>query len=91
MSNAYPALCAKCRVSVKVWDDQVTCPICGASDSIENALRECFEQLAQEQIIFTMDAIFADSGGSPFIKTPESEASKRGYRFFFERNPATVH
>ena len=90
MTNAHPVLCAKCRVSVEVRDE-VTCPNCGASDSIENVLRECFEQLSQEQIIFTMDAIFAESGGSPFIKAPESDASKRGYRFFFERNPATVH
>ena len=55
MEDANPVLCARCDVALKLSTDpnsdlMVSCPVCGESDSLDNALKESGEYFAHKFI-----------------------------------------
>lgn len=89
MPEANIILCARCKVPIKGSGDPetdaiVTCPICGETDSLENALREASEYMADKVVHGSLDAMFAGLKGSPNIKVTTNPLPERGYRFIFD-------
>ena len=56
MTDLYPLICADCRVAVEGEGnsdaiDIVTCPICGVTDSFENATREAADHETEKNVV----------------------------------------
>jgi uncharacterized Zn finger protein (UPF0148 family) len=82
-------ICAKCKVPIEGVSNPegnivMSCPVCGTSDTRENAIREATEHL-REQTMETIHRPFkqlaARSKSFNFIPAPRK---KRHYRFILE-------
>jgi hypothetical protein len=86
MTDLYPLICANCRVAVEGEGysdaiDNVTCPICGATDSFENATREAAEHEAEKKVAKRFDKLFAAFESRPLIKVTKNVELQKKHRF----------
>lgn len=80
-----PILCGRCHVEVEEranLDGQMMaiCPTCGASDTVENAVREAGEYLTDKLAREMLDP-FENIPSSPFLKVTVTHSPQRTYRF----------
>jgi hypothetical protein len=76
-------MCARCRVGLKCCGDSdsdavVTCPICGESDTLENAIRESTEHFVDEQVHQMLGNTLRVGGAIQYIPNQRAD---RIYRF----------
>ena len=77
MNDANPVRCARCDVPLKLSTDRnselmVSCPVCGESDTLDDALKESGEYFAHKFIrVALRGAASAQSGPLTFDHAPE--------------------
>jgi hypothetical protein len=86
MSETKTLLCGHCRVEIegRTYDDghqEAVCPVCGQTDTIENAIREAGEYAAHE-LAKQFGANIADTfRDSDVFKVTAHDLPERSFRF----------
>ncbi len=89
MSETKTLLCGHCRVPIegRTYDDghqEAVCPVCGQTDTIENAVREAGEYAAYE-LAKQLGSSFADTiRDSDAFKVTAHDLPERSFRFIMK-------
>ncbi len=80
-----PILCGKCHVEIEERTNpngkvMAVCPTCGVSDTVENAVGEAADYLA-DKIAREAMAPFESMPSSKFVKVTVTHSPQRTYRF----------
>jgi hypothetical protein len=80
-----PILCGRCHVAVDERIDpngqaMAVCPQCGVTDTVENAVGEAGEYLA-EKVAREMTAPFENMPSSKFMKVTVTHSPQKHFRF----------
>jgi hypothetical protein len=88
MSETKQVLCGQCHVNVEQGTDPngqetATCPQCGRTDTLENAIREATEYFTDKltrEMLSPLDSIPSND----FVKVTVTYEPERIYRFILE-------
>lgn len=80
-----PILCGRCNVEIQQrtdpdGQDRAFCPTCGQSDTVDNAIREAGDYLANKLARESFEGL----SGSQFAKVTIAKPPERSFRFIIE-------
>ncbi len=91
MTENYTIKCAKCDVSVEVTTKNGTemacCPVCGLSDTKENAYREVKEYVTRQAADALSASMQRIARGSKFMTYKQGPRDHKVYRFIVDYRP----